>query len=203
LKLFKTDLEIPSDDQNPIKLVVLMAKIFTELSPRLKDFILDQKIFFVGTAAEEGRINVSPKGMDSLRVIDSNKVIWINLTGSGNETAAHLLKKNRITIMFCSFDKKPLILRLYGSVKMYHDRDEDFHIYLKLFPKYDGVRQVVDMKVESVQTSCGFAVPRMDFLGERDMLRKWTEHKGKDGVLKFQTENNIESIDGFETDILK
>ena len=180
-----------------------MAKLLPELTPVLKEFIESQKIFFVGTAAEEGRVNVSPKGMDSLRVLNANRIVWINLTGSGNETAAHLLKKNRMTIMFCSFEKKPMILRLYGSAKMYHQRDSEFHNHLKLFPEYDGVRQVIDMTIESVQTSCGFAVPVMEFKGERDMLTKWTNHKGKEGVLKFQQENNIESIDGFETKLFE
>ena len=97
-----------------------MAKFYQELPDNLIKFIEKQNIFFVGTAAEEGRVNVSPKGMDSLKVIDSNKVIWLNLTGSGNETAAHLLKNNRMTIMFCSFEKNPMILRLYGTATANH-----------------------------------------------------------------------------------
>ena len=102
-----------------------MAKFFDTLTPLIKEFISQQKVFFVATAAKEGRINLSPKGMDTVRVLDDNRIMWLNLTGSGNETAAHLLQENRITIMMCSFTEKPLILRLYGSAKVYHPSDSE------------------------------------------------------------------------------
>lgn len=110
-----------------------MGKKLDSINATLKEFIENQHIFFVGTAADSGTVNVSPKGMDSFRVINSNKVIWLNLTGSGNETAAHLLKNNRMTILFCAFEGKPLILRLYGSAKIYHPRDTKFNDYIKFF----------------------------------------------------------------------
>ncbi|MEO9511433.1 MAG: pyridoxamine 5'-phosphate oxidase family protein [Flavobacteriaceae bacterium] len=179
-----------------------MSKLLENITPALKEFIENQKIFFVGTAAKEGRINVSPKGSDSFRVIEKNKVVWLNLTGSGNETAAHLLKSDRMTIMFCAFDGKPLILRLYGNAKIYHERDEQFHQYIELFPKNTGSRQIVEMDVDLVQTSCGFAVPYMDFNEERTMLDSWAKKQGKDGIETYWSNKNTESIDGFETKIL-
>jgi hypothetical protein len=112
-------------------------------------------MFFVGTAAESGRVNVSPKGMDTLRVLGPNKIIWLNLTGSGNETAAHVLRNNRMTIMFCSIEQKPMILQLYGTAKIYHPRDEFFQAYIDHFPPMAGSRQIIAMDVDLVQSSCG------------------------------------------------
>ncbi|GAA4273782.1 pyridoxamine 5'-phosphate oxidase family protein [Aquimarina gracilis] len=178
-----------------------MAKIVTEISDELKTFIAEQKIFFVGTAAEEGRVNVSPKGMDTLRVLSSNKVIWLNLTGSGNETAAHLLKKNRITIMFCAFEGKPMILRLYGTANIYHDRDKKYHEYIDLFPKIVGARQIIEFEVDTVQTSCGYAVPLMEFKEERGVLKSWAEKQGEERLKEYRKEKNSLSIDNFETGI--
>jgi hypothetical protein len=179
-----------------------MAKKLDCITPDLKTFIEEQKIFFVGTAAEEGRVNVSPKGTDSFRVIGENKVVWLNLTGSGNETAAHLLKNSRMTIMFCSFEGKPLILRLYGQAKIYHKRDQEFEMYSGLFPENMGARQIIEMDVDLVQTSCGFAVPYMDFKEERTTLNAWSEKQGEEKIKEYWKNKNTESIDGFVTKIL-
>jgi predicted pyridoxine 5'-phosphate oxidase superfamily flavin-nucleotide-binding protein len=178
-----------------------MGKRYSEIRPKYIEFIQKQKIFFVGTAAEKGRVNVSPKGMDSLRVTGPNKVVWLNLTGSGNETAAHLLKNPRMTIMFCAFEGKPLILRLYGKAKVYHKRDEEFLQKTHLFPNVTGARQVIEMEVDLVQKSCGFAVPFMDFKEERTLLQDWAEKKGDAGLEAYQIEKNSLSIDAFETGI--
>ena len=180
-----------------------MAKIFNEISPELQEFILKQKIFFVGTAADEGQVNISPKGMDTIRIIDANKVVWLNLTGSGNETAAHLIKNNRMTILFCSFEDKPLILRLYGKARIFHKRDQVYHSYINLFSENAGSRQIIEMEVEQVQTSCGYAVPFMEFKEERTQLNSWAEKQGEDRIKDYWKEKNIKSIDGFETRILK
>nr|MBI1232657.1 pyridoxamine 5'-phosphate oxidase family protein [Cytophagales bacterium] len=176
-----------------------MGKKIPCLSPELIDFIRDQRIFFVGTAATEGRVNVSPKGMDTFRVIDAGRVVWMNLTGSGNETAAHLSLSDRMTIMFCAFDGKPLILRLYGTAGIYHPGEESFEKYATLFPRIPGSRQIIDMSIDLVQTSCGFAVPLMDFREERDILSNWAEKKGADGIRAYWQEKNLKSIDGFDT----
>lgn len=179
-----------------------MATQHPEITPRLKEFIQNQHIFFVGTAAETGKVNVSPKGTDSFRVLDAHKIIWLNLTGSGNETAAHLLENDRMTIMFCAFEGKPMILRLYGTARMYHERDAKYQEYMELFPPMTGARQIAEMDVEMVQTSCGFAVPFMDYKEERTQLTKWAEKKGKEGIKEYWKEKNTSSLDGFETGIL-
>lgn len=178
-----------------------MGKKLESISSELQEFISNQKIFFVGTAAEEGRVNVSPKGTDSFRVIDGNKVIWLNLTGSGNETAAHLLKNNRMTILFCAFEGKPLILRLYGTAKIYHRRDPEYSQYIGVFPANTGARQIIEMAVDLVQTSCGFAVPFMDFKEERETLNSWSTKQGEEGIQNYWQEKNVRSLDGFETGI--
>ena len=179
-----------------------MGKRLAELSPQLIEFINKQKMFFVGTAANKGRVNVSPKGMDTFRVLDKNKILWLNLTGSGNETAAHLIKNNRMTIMFCSFEKKPMILRLYGDAEIFHIRDEKFHEYIGLFPEFSGARQIIEMQVNMVQTSCGYAVPYMDFKEERKTLNSLADKREDKKLKEYWLEKNTKSIDGFETNIL-
>ena len=174
-----------------------MAKFFNKLSSTLIEFIGQQKMFFVGTAAADGRINVSPKGMDSLRVLDGNRLIWLNLTGSGNETAAHVLNNGRMTIMFCSFEGNPLILRLYGTAKAVHPRDEAWEELVNDFPDYGGKRQIFDMHIESAQTSCGFAVPLYDFQEHRDILDKWANKKSEGELKEYWAKKNTTSIDGY------
>ena len=158
-------------------------------------------MFFVATADSDGRINLSPKGMDTFRILDETRIVWLNLTGSGNETAAHLIASNRITMMFCAFEGKPLILRLYGSGKIIHPADEGWHDLIQLFPKIEGARQIFDITVDSVQTSCGFAVPYFEYKGQRDLLTKWTEKKGEEGIRSYWKEKNKLSIDGKPTDL--
>jgi len=180
-----------------------MGKQLPELTSQLIKFIKEQHIFFVGTAAAEGRVNVSPKGMDTFAVLNEHEVIWLNLTGSGNETAAHLLKDSRMTIMFCSFERKPLILRLYGKAEMYHERDATFESYLSHFDDTAGARQVFKLKIDLVQTSCGYGVPFMEYKGERETLKTWAEEKGDEGIKAYWTEKNQKSIDGFKTGIFE
>ncbi len=152
-----------------------MGKRIEQLTPELITFIQHQKIFFVATAMETGRINLSPKGMDTFRVINSNRVVWLNLTGSGNETATHLQHADRITIMFCAFEGKPLILRLYGNAKVYHNTDAEWDKLIGLFPANVGSRQLIDITVDLVQTSCGYSIPFMDYKKDREVLTKWAE----------------------------
>ena len=139
-----------------------MAKQSAELSERLIEFIAAQRIFFVATAAADGRVNLSPKGMDSLRVLGDKRVIWLNVTGSGNETAAHVAQNPRMTIMFCAFDGDPLILRIYGKARAVHHNDADWNDLFARFDPLPGARQIFDLSVETVQTSCGMAVPNLD-----------------------------------------
>ncbi|PIB38133.1 pyridoxamine 5'-phosphate oxidase family protein [Maribacter sp. 4G9] len=180
-----------------------MGKKLPGIGSEHRSFIENQHIFFVGTAASDGRVNISPKGTDSLRVIDKNKVVWLNLTGSGNETAAHLIKDNRMTILFCAFEGKPMILRLYGNAAIFHKRDEGFKKYVHLFPPNAGARQIIEMQVDLVQTSCGFAVPFMDYKEERTTLNLWAEKQGEENIREYWKNKNTQSIDGFETKILE
>lgn len=176
-----------------------MGKQLTSITPQLQEFIERQPIFFVGTAMEGSRVNVSPKGMDTFRVLGPNRAMWLNLTGSGNETATHLLHDGRITIMFCAFEGKPLILRLYGQGKVYHARDPQWQEHIGLFPPIPGSRQLIDIEIDLVQTSCGMAVPFMDFKGERDSLKVWAEKKGDADLETYRQTKNTTSLDGFPT----
>jgi hypothetical protein len=178
-----------------------MSEWFKSVTSEMKQFIAEQKVFFVATAPHEGRINLSPKGMDTFRVVSKNRVLYLDLTGSGNETAAHLLDDGRITIMFCSFDKTARIMRIYGRGRAIHPRDEKWNKYLTLFPAEPGVRQILEIEVEAAMTSCGYAVPRFDGLEERDTLRKYWQTRGDDAVGKYHEQHNLESIDGLPTGI--
>ena len=176
-----------------------MGNQLKKLNPALKNFIENQKIFFVGTARTSGTVNVSPKGMDTFRIVNNNKIVWLNLTGSGNETAAHLLENNRMTIMFCSFEKTPLILRLYGKAQIYHENDQIYKEQIGLFRDFTGARQIIEMDINLVQTSCGYAVPFMEFKEERTQLNESDIKKGRAGVKKYWEDRNTLSLDGFKT----
>lgn len=178
-----------------------MAKFYDSINSTLQEFISNQKIFFVSTAAESCRINLSPKGMDSFRIVDENKILWLNLTGSGNETAAHIQQVNRMTIMFCAFDGNPLILRLYGTARAIHTQDQDWDQYYAHFNATAGARQIFEMQIESVQTSCGFAVPLMNYKEDREILKNWAEKKGEKAIKDYWEEKNVTSIDGLPTGI--
>ncbi|MEW6467563.1 MAG: pyridoxamine 5'-phosphate oxidase family protein [Bacteroidota bacterium] len=176
-----------------------MAKTVQAISDLNRTFIERQKVFFVATAPATGRINLSPKGMDTFRVLSPTRAAWLNLTGSGNETAAHLLENGRITLMFCAFEGKPNILRLYGKGRSVHPRDKDWNDLIALFPKIPGGRQIIVVDVESVQNSCGFGVPLMEFKGPREDLERWALNKGEEGIKAYQREKNSISLDGKET----
>ena len=178
-----------------------MAERFEKLNDKHIDFIRQQHLYFVGTAGVEGFVNVSPKGMDSLRIIDESVVAWLNLTGSGNETAAHVLENGRMTIMFCSFDKQPLILRLYGQAIATHPGDEGWAGLARLFPEYVGARQIFTLDMDLVQTSCGYAVPYYTLQGERPTLTKWAENHGEAGVRDYWKEKNTRSLNDKDTGI--
>jgi hypothetical protein len=180
-----------------------MGKRFKNITPEHKAFIDDQKMFFVGTATAESRINLSPKGMDSLRVVDDNTVIWLNLTGSGNETATHLLENDRMTILFCAFEGKPYILRLYGQAAAIQSDHPEWNKYLSLFHPFRGLRQIIVMNVDLVQKSCGYAVPLYDYVDQRDVLTKWTDKKSDEDIKGYWQEKNTISLDGKSTDFEK
>jgi hypothetical protein len=178
-----------------------VAEQFERLEHEHVQFIGRQQLFFVGTAGTEGRVNISPKGMDSFRVVAPDRVAWLNLTGSGNETAAHVLENGRMTILFCSFERQPLIMRLYGVARASHPRDQRWRELEQLFPDYPGGRQVFEMDLDLVQTSCGYAVPHYQYQGERDTLVKWSEKRGQSGIETYWRERNGVSLDGKDTGI--
>ncbi|KIE58574.1 pyridoxamine 5'-phosphate oxidase [Methylacidiphilum kamchatkense Kam1] len=176
-----------------------MGKSYKEITAELKDFIVNQKIFFVATATATSRINISPKGLDTLRIISPKKILWLNLTGSGNETTAHLTTDGRITLMFCSFEGKPLILRLYGKGTVIHPWEAQWEEFLILFPSFPGSRQIIQVDIDLVTTSCGFGVPLFQFKGNRDSLIQWARKKGDNGIRTYWKEKNAKSIDGIPT----
>ncbi|MGD8514919.1 MAG: pyridoxamine 5'-phosphate oxidase family protein [Granulosicoccaceae bacterium] len=179
-----------------------MGQQFNALSGKHIRFITEQKLFFVGTAAADSRVNVSPKGMDSLRVLDNGRVAWLNVTGSGNETAAHVQQDPRMTLMFCAFDGDPLILRLYGAARVIHKNDPKWNALFPLFKPLPGARQIFDMTIELVQTSCGMGVPFYTYAGERQLLHDWATRKGEEGLQRYWEEKNQMSIDGIPTHIV-
>lgn len=178
-----------------------MAKFYESISEKLQEFIAAQHMFFVASAplSAEGHVNLSPKGQDCFRVLSPNRVAYLDLTGSGNETSAHLHENRRLTIMFCAFDGPPNIVRLFGTGRVVLPGDAEWAELKALYPQIPGARQIVVSDVHKVQTSCGFAVPLMDFIAERDTLTKWAENRGEDGLQAYWCEKNTTSQDGLPT----
>lgn len=180
-----------------------MADQFDALTDEMISWIAQQHVFFVASAGSTGRVNLSPKGQDSMRVINGRELLWLNLTGSGNETAAHLLDSNRLTIMWCAFAGPPRILRVYGNAETIHPRDEAWQACAQLMPPPLGARQYYKVHIDMAQTSCGFAVPFMEYGEDRQALDKWTEKRGEQGITDYWQEKNVVSLDGLPTGIFE
>lgn len=176
---------------------------FDKIEDWHQTFIEEQQMFFVATASPNGRVNMAPKDGNSLRIMGSNRIVWVNLTGAENETGAHLAESSRMTLMWCSFGRKPMILRAYGKATLIHPRDEAWSNLIKLFPSRHGSRQVIDLAVDFVLKSCGFGVPLYDFVSHQDTLRRWEDNKGADGIREHWADYNQFSIDGKPTGLLK
>jgi hypothetical protein len=176
---------------------------FTEINDPFRSFIEQQKIFFVGTAAAEGRVNIAPKGMDTLRVLGPRRIVWLNLTGGENESAAHLRETTRMTLMWCAFHGNPMILRAYGNATVIHPRDPGWDTLAPLFPTLSGARQIFDVTVDLVLRSCGMGVPFFQFRGPREALRQWADKIGDSGIKEFWQVHNQVSLDGKPTGILE
>ncbi|MBW4707260.1 pyridoxamine 5'-phosphate oxidase family protein [Roseobacter sp. YSTF-M11] len=177
----------------------------SKLNRTLREFIEKQPLFFVATADRTGRVNVSPKGMKTLRVDGDNRIVWLNLSGSGNETAAHVRATGRMTLMFCAFEGDPLILRLYGQARVIHPRDPEWHALVSDFDAMAGSRQVFDLQIDLVQTSCGTGVPVMDLRrsrGEEDLV-PYYDGLGKAGVEDYWRRKNVRTLDGRPTGIFE
>jgi hypothetical protein len=175
-----------------------MAEFFTTLSPVHNEFIAKQPIFFVATAASDGRINLSPKGYDAFRVISEIQVAYLDLGGSGNETHAHLAVDGRITIMFCNFDRPANILRLYGKGRAVLPQDAEWETLAAFFKLLPGTRQIFVIDLESIQTSCGWGVPFMTLERERDTLKKAHAQSEPDAWVE-KMKGRTQSIDGLPT----
>lgn len=175
-----------------------MGKLFDTITPQLQEWITAQKIFFVATAplSGEGHVNCSPKGLDSLRVMGENTVVYQDLTGSGVETIAHLKENGRIVIMFCAFDGPPKIVRIHGLGEVIETTHSEFSEMQDFFPSHQGTRAFIRVKATRISDSCGYAVPLMDYKSDRDVLDKWTTNKGDDGLKIYRAEKNMQSIDG-------
>jgi hypothetical protein len=176
-----------------------MAEFFACLNEKLTAFIEAQPMFFIASAAAEGRINLSPKGLDTFRVIAPNLCVYLDITGSGNETAAHAKAGGRATIMFCSFTRNPLVLRLFGRARNGAPGSALWDEYSSLFEAYPGARQIIAFDIESAQTACGFGVPEMTLKRPRSTLSDYWRAKGEEGVAAYRNEKNRISIDGLPT----
>jgi hypothetical protein len=176
---------------------------FQEITEGFRGFIEKQKVFFVGTAAPDGRVNISPKGMDTLRVLGPRRLVWLNLTGGENESAAHLRETARMTLMWCAFEGSPMILRAYGTAAVIHPRDPAWEELARLFPMLPGARQIFDLTVDLVLRSCGMGVPLFEFRGPREALVRWAEKIGDSGIREFWQQNNQVSLDGKPTGLLE
>ncbi len=181
-----------------------MAHITDSLNKEDIEFIERQKMFFISTAPKEGKINLSPKGLDdTFKIINKNKILWLNYFGSGNETSAHLLEDNRMTIMFCSFEGEANILRLYCKAKAIQEKDSNWNDYIKNFPIKRAARQVFEIEILSVNNSCGMGVPLYDFVKQRTELTDYYDNKTKEDHIKYMKEKNQISFDGKKTKLFE
>jgi len=180
-----------------------MGKTFTTIHPEHEQFIRKQRIFFVGSAPLdiEGHVNISPKGHDVLRIFSPTEVAYLDLTGSGNETSAHIEDNGRITLMFMALEGPPEILRLYGTGRVILPSMEEWEELVKHFDLLPGARQIITIQVHAVKTSCGYSVPFFSYSGERDTLKKWAAQKGEEGLEAYREEKNTTSMDGITTTI--
>jgi hypothetical protein len=173
-----------------------MGRVYDGISEEQEFWIGEQPMFFVATVAPDAHVNVSPRGLDTFRVLGPNRVAWLDLTGSGVETIAHLRADGRITLMFCAFEGLPKILRLYGRGEVREPGDEEFERLRPRFPDLPGERAIIDVSLDRVSDSCGFGVPRMDLVGPRDKLLTSAQSKGPEKMAEYRALKNTRSIDG-------
>jgi hypothetical protein len=172
-----------------------MSKVLSALDDRLREFIAAQQMFFVATAPADGHLNLSPKGLDTLRVLDDRTVAYLDFVGSGVETIAHLKENGRIVLMFCAFHGPPKIVRLHGEGDVIEPSSPEFGALRGLFPDYAGARAIIRVRCERISDSCGYAVPIYEFKSHRTKLTDWAESKGPDGLAEYQRQKNGTSID--------
>ena len=175
-----------------------MGKLYTEIDERNAAFINAQHMFFVATGASDpaGHLNLSPKGLDAFRILDPLSVAYLDLTGSGIETIAHLEENGRIVIMFCALEGPPRILRLHGRGEVLEAGTPEYERLRPLWPPLIGARSIIRVRLERITDSCGFGVPCYSYAGERTQLLDWAQHEGEDGLQAYREEVNRRSIDG-------
>jgi hypothetical protein len=174
-----------------------MGRVLDEITPPVRAFIAAQHVFFVATAPTTGgHLNCSPKGLDTFAVVSPREVAYLDLTGSGAETIAHLRQNGRITLMFCAFEGQPNIVRIYGRGEVLPTGSPDAEPFLARWRAFPGARSVIRVAVSRVSTSCGYAVPHLRYEGERSQLIEWADRKGPEGVEAYWGEKNVASIDG-------
>jgi hypothetical protein len=178
-----------------------MANQYDQITPALQSFIKAQPLFFVATAplSEHGHVNLSPKGYDTFRVLSPHQVAYLDLTGSGNETSAHLAENGRITFLFCAFGGAPQILRLYGKGETVLPGAQRWDELVAHFPGYPGIRQIILASIDLVQTSCGYGVPLMELQKDRETMARWATSKGEEGLVDYRGTTNRKSLDGLPT----
>ncbi|MGE6743700.1 pyridoxamine 5'-phosphate oxidase family protein [Allorhizobium pseudoryzae] len=176
-----------------------MGLVWKTIPEEMQEFIRLQKVFFVASAPLDGRVNVSPKGLDTLKIIDERTVAYLDLTGSGNETAAHVLENGRMTMMFLAFSGDALILRLYGQAELIRPDHNEWHVLLSHFGQFPGIRQIFRLSVDRVSSSCGWSVPIFGEATQRDELTNWSTELGESGLAAFRDDKNVVSIDGLTT----
>ena len=174
-----------------------MGKEFKEIDKRMQRWIERQRLFFVSTAplAGDGKINCSPKGLDSLRVLGPLQLVYADTGGSGIETVAHLKENGRIVIMLCAFEGPPKIFRFYGRGRSVEPHEKDFETLLALFPDMPTVRNFVVVYIDCIRDSCGYGVPLYEFKSERDSLRNWCNDKSEEELLAYRIDRNARSLD--------
>jgi len=174
-----------------------MGKVFDTIDDSLADFIGRQQMFFVASAplSKEGKINLSPKGLDSLRILDNHTVAYADLVGSGIETVAHLQENGRIVLMFCAFEGPPKIVRLHGHGEVIAPAHKDFQQLRGQFPELAGLRCFIRIHCDRISDSCGFGVPLFEYTGQRSQLTDWAKVKGDEALAKYQREKNAKSLD--------
>jgi len=175
-----------------------VGKVFEGIDDTLRAWIVKQPMFFVATAplAADGRVNLSPRGHDTFSVLDEHRVAWVDYTGSGVETIAHLRENGRICVMFCSFDSRPRVVRLHGQGTVHLPGEPAYDEVVARHPDHPSTRAVIVVDVQRVSDSCGYGVPVMELVGERDLLLLHAQRKGPEGLVAYRAANNAASIDG-------
>lgn len=180
-----------------------MGKRYDSITPELQEFLEAQPLFFVATAplAGDGHVNLSPKGLDTFRITSPREVMYLDLTGSGNETASHVAENRRLTLMFCAFQGRPHIVRLYCRARVVTRDSAEWNELIGEFSSFPSTRQIIIGEVEFVQSSCGFGVPEMVLAGDRDMIYRWAETKGAEGLVEYRRTRNAVSLDGLSAPV--